>query len=263
MEGICVEPTSLDHYFQFVERPAPFYDDYGFTDAYLVAASSAEQIAFLIHYAEQPSEFYLQLSTAHYAYSAAENFDMLDKVSQWLIGVNRVPVRILDHSAPTWHEGVVGLHIVMMRRALLAGYPDLAMYFNVTALKNGNIPDIPDEFDLDSASKVIHEYRDYDYREVLAQIKIESVHAYSDWRAAGSPKSEKELNLNDLNETQRRVFEYVRANPGKIGKEVASAVDIAEGTLSRHVFPKLRKYGLRNQPGGGYSITDHVGAEPR
>ena len=58
-----------------------------------------------------------------------------------------------------------------------------------------------------------------------------------------------------LTDRQKEVLEYVRRNGPKTAKEIAKAISIGVGTLTRHIVPALRKHGLRNKRGAGYYVT--------
>ena len=57
-----------------------------------------------------------------------------------------------------------------------------------------------------------------------------------------------------LTDTEQAVWDYVEEHDPKAGKEIAKALDIKIGTLTKHIVPKLKPLGLRNKRGAGYYI---------
>lgn len=73
-------------------------------------------------------------------------------------------------------------------------------------------------------------------------------------------KAERHATLPPLTEKERAVLDIIKAVPegrGIIGKKICSQMaergqELGQGTLRRHIIPKLKPHGVKNRSGEGY-----------
>jgi hypothetical protein len=70
-------------------------------------------------------------------------------------------------------------------------------------------------------------------------------------QAKAAPPSAGE-SQDEFNETITAAAEFIRTNPGKQGRAVATHCNIEYGTFRSHVVPTLKKLGFYNKKGKGY-----------
>jgi hypothetical protein len=69
--------------------------------------------------------------------------------------------------------------------------------------------------------------------------------------------TEGRIQANELTTRRQQVFNFIEKNgPRVTGKKICNELNLDQGTLTRHIIPALRPYGVRNQRGrgGGYYI---------
>jgi predicted transcriptional regulator len=69
--------------------------------------------------------------------------------------------------------------------------------------------------------------------------------------------TEGRTHANELTTRRQQVFNFIEKNgPRVTGKKICNALKIDQGTLTHHIIPALKPYGVRNQKGrgGGYYI---------
>jgi hypothetical protein len=65
------------------------------------------------------------------------------------------------------------------------------------------------------------------------------------------------IQANELTTRRREVFNFIENHgPRVTGNAICNELNMDQGTLTRHIIPALRPYGVRNQKGrgGGYYI---------
>ncbi len=264
-EGRIIVFEYFDEYWRYCERDflqiaKPFYE---VNDRVRVTLYS---ICDTLENASKGKLYYTDLAPEEFFggsdfFSGNKNFQ---ETLPWLVSANSEPVQMKTIFASTWHEATIALFQEIVRRTLLAGgsfFEDLLLIDSKTRTASR---DWPDSFDRDAAIKTLLEYAPIDYHKVNALLEIEVVTAWNNWQRAGSPPLDNVPPPLPLSDTEQKVFDFISSHPGVIGKQVDKELDIPESTLSRHVFPKLRRHGLRNRHGFGYYIKGtENSAEPR
>lgn len=151
----------------------------------------------------------------------------------------------LNDTPSPWSEDVA-----VVEKGNLSGLAELWSKFSKLDLRKG----------YSKAKESLGELPPYVFSNLLSRICREAALAERIWIADGSPKAE----TPPLSDTNQMVLNFIRDNPGRIGKEIQAALDIPIGTLTRHCFPTIYSYGLRNKAGYGYYIKGtEDSAEPR